>query len=91
MGLPSASSTLVKLETQPGTSTLNCAQPRLLVLPLALASDGAALSGCGDNSTTAGRIWPQYIDGYPHAYLGIKNDDGAAAMTVVVGATLLPV
>lgn len=70
-----------------GQGTIVCAQN----LPLTLASDGAAISGCGDNSTTAGRIWPQYIDGYPQAYVGIQNNDGAAAMTVVVGATLLPV
>jgi hypothetical protein len=52
---------------------------------------GDAVSSVAANSTTAGTIYEQWVDGYPYAYLGITNNDGAAAATIVVGASLLTV
>jgi len=40
------------------------------------------------NSTTAGTIYSQTMDGYEYGYLGVTNKSGAGAMTLTVGATL---
>jgi hypothetical protein len=46
------------------------------------------VSGAASNSTTTGVLYEQYVDGYQHAYVGITNKSGAAALTPIVGATL---
>ena len=79
--------TATTLQFAQGTSDANEATFVSTTL-LALSQDGAAISGLADNSTTTGRIWPQQADGYPQCYVGLTNNDGAAAATVVVGGTV---
>jgi hypothetical protein len=53
-----------------------------------LIQDGALTSSVAANSTTAGKIYEQYVDGYPYVYLGLKNNDSEVG-TVTVGCSLL--
>lgn len=51
-----------------------------------IIKDGAAETGIADNTTTLGTRYEQWTDGWPYAYIGITNNDGAAAMTYSVKA-----
>jgi hypothetical protein len=52
-----------------------------------LLLDGAASTDVAANSTTAGTLYAQTMNGWEQGYLGITNKSGAGAMTLVVGAT----
>lgn len=57
---------------------------------LALTEDGAISAARPANNTTKGTYIEQTIYGEEELYLGITNKSGAGAMTLVVGATLVP-
>jgi len=84
--LTATTATTTQCTTGVGGARIVCAQNILINL----AQDGSPTSGLADNSTTAGLLYTQEVEGYPHAYLSVQNNDGAAAATVVVGATLIP-
>ncbi len=52
-----------------------------------LAKDGAEVTDTAANSTTAGTLYDQDMNGWEYGYLGVTNKSGGAAMTLVVGAT----
>jgi hypothetical protein len=52
-----------------------------------LVRDGAATTVASGDTTTAGVFYEQDVSGWPYAYLGLTNSDGAAAATVTVKAT----
>jgi len=45
---------------------------------------GAQSAQQAANSTTGGDLVAQDVYGWPYAYIGLSNDDGAAAATFVV-------
>ena len=52
-----------------------------------LIRDGAAVSGIAADTTTGGRFFEQWTNKWPYAYIGITNNDAAAAATITVKAT----
>ena len=83
--LTATTATVIQAVT--GTAGAHCVVASATLL--SLVKDNAAPNGTlTDNSTTAGTLYQQYADGWPQCYLGITNNDGAAAATVVVGASL---
>ena len=53
-----------------------------------LVIDGTATTDAAANSTSAGTIYSQTMNGWEYGYLGVTNKSGGAAATIVVGATL---
>ena len=53
---------------------------------LGLSADGAVNSNVAINSTTAGTIYTQEVNGYEYCYAGVNDDTGSGVL--VVGATL---
>lgn len=54
-----------------------------------LYKDGAAVAAIADNSTTAGTVYSQTINGWAQAYVAVTNSDVSAAATMVVKANRL--
>ena len=52
-----------------------------------LIADGAVSGTVAVNSTTAGTLYSQTINGWPQAYLGFTNNDAGGAGTITVQAT----
>ena len=78
--------TTVHSVTGVGGARVVCASTILTTL----AQQGATIAGLAANNTLAGIIYEQWVNGYPHAYIGVTNNDASNAATMVVGATLLP-
>lgn len=53
-----------------------------------LVADGDAVTDAAANSTSAGKIYSQTMNGWEYGYIGVTNKSGSGAMTLVVGATL---
>lgn len=53
-----------------------------------LVADGDAVADAAANSTSAGKIYSQTMNGWEYGYIGVTNKSGSGAMTLVVGATL---
>lgn len=52
-----------------------------------LVRQGGATSGVAADTTSAGALYEQWVDGWPYAYLSITNNDASNAATPVVKAT----
>lgn len=83
--LTATTATVTQAVTGVGGARIVCAQ----TFPTPLDQWGDAEAGLTAITTHNGRCFDQDVSGYPQAYLGITNNDGAAAATVVVGATAL--
>lgn len=53
-----------------------------------LVADGAAETDEAANSTSAGKIYSQTMNGWEYGYIGLTNKSGDTAAAFVVGATL---
>ena len=67
-----------------GTATTHAVVTQTILS--SLIKDGAAVSSLTDNSTTAGTLYSHTTNGYPEAYIGVTNNDGSNAATMVVKA-----
>jgi len=70
-----------------GTAAGHCAVSHTLLS--SLYKDGAAVSSIADNSTTAGSVYSQTINGWAQAYIAVTNSDGANPATMVIKANRL--
>jgi hypothetical protein len=89
MTVTATTATTTQLLTGVGGARIVCAQVILASLPK--LRNAPHFSGADLNSTTAGTVYEVWADGYPHLYVGLTNNDGAAAATFVVGAAILAV
>ncbi len=71
-----------------GTAGAHCVVSHAATL-LGLSPYGELAEDVPVNSTTAGAIYEAWVDGYPYLYVGVKNEDEAAAATIIVKANLL--
>lgn len=85
-GSPNGGAKASVISCKTGTAAGHCAVAQTTTL-LGLSKDGAAVSGVAANSTTAGTLYDQWLDGWECGYLGITNSDSSNAATVVVAAT----
>ena len=74
---------VIHVKTGTGAGHVACATTTLA----SLVADGAPYTGLALNSTTAGTLYEQWVDGWPYAYLGITNNDAANPATITVAAT----
>ena len=70
-----------------GTAAGHCAV--VLSFLTSLYKDGAAVASIADNSTTAGTVYSQTINGWAQAYIAVTNSDATDAATMVVKANRL--
>lgn len=83
------SGTNTALHFNQGTSATNeIAWANTTLASLIVDSDAPARTGLAAITTNTGTLYRQYADGWPQLYVGVTNNDGAAAATMVVGATL---
>ena len=72
-----------------GTAAGNCAVSQAATLAGMLIPPDmtSTFTNVAANSTTSGALYTLPTGGYEECYIGVKNDSGGAAATVVVGAT----
>lgn len=69
-----------------GTAGVHCVVSQAATLAGIYEEDAITVDVAA--TTSGGRLYTQDIDNYEYCYLGVKNDSGGAAATVVVGATI---
>ena len=84
--LTATTATTTQCVTGVGGARITCAQA--ILTSLTKINNAPHVVGGAANNTTAGTEYEVYADGHPHLYVGLTNNDGAAAATFVVGATL---
>jgi len=83
------SDTNTALHFNQGSSATNeIAWANTTLASLIVDSDAPARTGLAAITTNTGTLYRQYADGWPQLYVGVTNNDGAAAATMVVGATI---
>jgi hypothetical protein len=87
--LTATTATTTQCVTGVGGAHIVCAQT--ILASLEKINNAPHVTGGAANNTTAGTGYEVYVDGWPHIYVGVTNSDAANPMTLVVGATLLPV
>ena len=79
--------TATVLQAVTGTAAGHCVVASTTLTNLTKVDAAVADATAAGNATTAGTLFEQWVDGIPQVYLGITNNSGADAATVVVGAT----